>query len=156
MKRIHNHPTAWRQWRTSLDFGYLFIFVLLLMLFRPARAANMCDSVWLDYQDGLARNGNLIAIDARVEETQLYSYYASLVWNTGYMGLQRGGGGYYKHVHFSIWDSTNGTPVEVMWKANDVEAVRFGGEGTGYKVMFPFNWVENTTYRFCVTLEHVV
>ncbi len=37
--------------------------------------------------------------DMQVEETAIYTYYAGLVWNNGYMGLQRVGAGFYNHVH---------------------------------------------------------
>lgn len=118
-----------------------------------ANAGNYADAVWLDYQESAGASGDVILIDAVVEEPALYTYYAALVWNTGYMGLQRGGSGFEKHVHFSIWDSPDGTPVEVLWKAPGVVAERFGGEGTGFKAMWEFNWQTGVTYRLCVTLE---
>jgi autotransporter-associated beta strand protein len=113
------------------------------------------DAVWLDYQDGLALTGDAIMTDIKVEETTLYTYYAGLVWNTGYMGLQRGGGGYFKHVHFSVWDPPGGGFAELVWADKDVVAERFGGEGTGCKAMWPLNWNENITYRLCVLLTHI-
>lgn len=125
----------------------------LTMLAVPA-FAEYADSVWLDYQEGLGTAGDVIMTDLQVETTALYTYYAGLVWNNGYMGLQRGGNGYYKHVHFSVWDPSGGGFADLIWADHDVVTERFGGEGTGWKAMWPFNWVENITYRLCVTLTH--
>lgn len=130
------------------------IAVLVLVVARMSLLAQYADSVWLDYQEGLAITGDAIMTDIKVEETTLYTYYAGLVWNTGYMGLQRGGGGYFKHVHFSVWDPPSGGLAEFVYADNDVEVQRFGGEGTGWKAMWPFNWNENITYRLCVLLTH--
>ena len=114
--------------------------------------AEYADSVWLDYQEGLGTSGDVIMTDMQVEETAVYTYYAGLVWNNGYMGLQRGGNGYYKHVHFSVWDPAGGGVADLVWADHDVVTQRFGGEGTGWKAMWPFNWAQNTTYRLCVVL----
>jgi hypothetical protein len=65
----------------------------LTMLAGPA-FAEYADSVWLDYQEGLSESGDVIMTDMQVEATSIYTYYAGLVWNNGYMGLQRGGNGY--------------------------------------------------------------
>ena len=116
--------------------------------------ADYADSVWLDYQEGLTTSGDVIMTDIRVEETTLYTYYAGLVWNHGYMGLQRGGGPYFKHVHFSLWDPPHGGFAEVVWAADGVVTERFGGEGTGWKSVWPFDWEEDITYRLCVALVH--
>ena len=132
------------------------MFQLILLTMLAARAwAEYADSVWLDYQEGLATSGDVIMTDMQVEATALYTYYAGLVWNNGYMGLQRGGGnGYYKHVHFSVWDPPVAGFAELVWSDRGVVVERFGGEGTGWKAMWPFNWLENTTYRLCVALTH--
>lgn len=116
--------------------------------------AQYADSVWLDYQEGLVTSGDVIMTDIQVEATALYTYYAGLVWNNGYMGLQRGGGGFYKHVHFSVWDPAGGGFAELVWADPGVVTERFGGEGTGWKAMWPFNWAQDTTYRLCVALTH--
>ena len=129
--------------------------VMVLAVGRVSLLAQGADSVWLDYQDGLALTGDAIMTDIKVEETTLYTYYAGLVWNTGYMGLQRGGSGYFKHVHFSVWDPPGGGFAELVWADKDVVVERFGGEGTGCKAMWPFNWNENITYRLCVLLTHI-
>ena len=128
--------------------------VIILAIGRTSLLAQYADSVWLAYQEGLELTGDAIMTDIKVEETTLYTYYAGLVWNTGYMGLQRGGGGYFKHVHFSVWDPPSGGLAELVYADNDVKVERFGGEGTGWKAMWPFNWNENITYRLCVLLTH--
>jgi hypothetical protein len=123
-----------------------------LILFSMPSAAEYADSVWLDYQEGLATSGDVIMTDIQVEEATLYTFYAGLVWNTGYMGLQRGGSGYFKHVHFSVWDPPGEGFADLVWADSDVVAQRFGGEGTGWKAMWPFTWNEGETYRLCVLL----
>lgn len=116
--------------------------------------AQSADSVWLDYQEGLGTSGDVIMTDMQVEATAIYTYYAGLVWNNGYMGLQRGGAGFYKHVHFSVWDPSGGGVSDLVTAGSGVVTQRFGGEGTGWQAMWPFNWAQNTTYRLCVTLTH--
>ena len=130
------------------------IFFLWLPLLAGPAFAQYADSVWLDYQEGLGTSGDVILTDVQVEATALYTYYAGLVWNNGYMGLQRGGNGFYKHVHFSVWDPAGGGFAELVWADGDVVTERFGGEGTGWKAMWPFNWAQDTTYRLCVALTH--
>ena len=116
--------------------------------------ADYADSVYLDYQNGLSTTGDVLLTDMSVEQTALYTYYAALVWDTGYMGVQREGSGYFKHVHYSIWDPPGGGFADLVWNDNDVVAQRFGGEGTGWKVMWPFTWNEGSVYRFCVKLSN--
>ncbi len=130
------------------------ILILWLTILAGPVWAEYADSVWLDYKDGLGTNGDVIMTDIQVEETALYTYYAGLVWNNGYMGLQRGGNGYYKHVHFSVWDPSGGGFADLVWAGSGVVTERFGGEGTGWKAMWPFNWQQNTPYRLCVALTH--
>jgi len=132
----------------------IHITILGLTMLAGSAFADYADSVWLDYQEGLTTSGDVILTDLQVEVTALYTYYAGLVWNNGYMGLQRGGNGFYKHVHFSVWDPPGGGFADLVWADPDVVTERFGGEGTGWKAMWPFNWEQNTTYRLCVTLTH--
>lgn len=136
----------------QMKLGFFTAFMLVLAT--PSTRGEYADSVWLDYQNGLAAAGDVIMTDIRVEVTALYTYYAGLVWNNGYMGLQRGGNGYFKHVHFSVWDPPGGGFADLVWADADVVTARFGGEGTGWKAMWPFNWNEGETYRLCVALSH--
>lgn len=127
--------------------------VSLIVLASIRAHGDYADSLWLGYQEGLTNSGNLILTDLKVEQTALHTYYAGLVWNNGYMGVQRGD--YFpKHVHFSVWDSSSNSPTELIWKGSDVVARRFGGEGTGWQAAWPFDWQEGTVYRLCVTLSH--
>lgn len=142
-------------WELELNMIKYLSTVIILFGLIGNIYAEYADSVWLDYQEGLSRTGDIIMTDMAVEQTAIYTYYAGLVWNNGYMGLQRGGSGYFKHVHFSVWDPTTGGFAELIWADSDVVTKRFGGEGTGWKAMWPFDWVEGKTYRLCVTLEHV-
>lgn len=64
------------------------------------------------------------------------------------------GPGYDKHVHFSVWDPSGGGYADLVWAAPDVVTQRFGGEGTGWKAMWPFLWSEHVPYRLCVRLVH--
>ena len=132
----------------------IYLTILWLTVLAGPAFAEYADSVWLDYQEGLGTSGDVLLTDMQVEETALYTYYAGLVWNNGYMGLQRGGNGFFKHVHFSVWDPSGGGVADLVWADRGVVTQRFGGEGTGWKAMWPFNWEENTTYRLCVALTH--
>lgn len=136
--------------------GTRFQALLLVVAFFCTVAAlegQPADSVYLDYQEGLSKSGDLIYTEVAVEQTSVDTFYAALVWNTGYMGLQRGGSGYNKHVHFSIWDPPAGGMTQLVWADAGVNAQRFGGEGTGWKAMLPFEWVEGIYYQLCVTLK---
>lgn len=126
----------------------------MLLLLTSTVRADYADSVWLDYQNGLATSGDILLTDMSVEQTALYTYYAALNWDTGYMGVQRAGDGYYKHVHFSLWDPSAGGFADLVWNDSGVVAQRFGGEGTGWKVEWPYLWNQGTTYRFCVKLTN--
>jgi hypothetical protein len=126
--------------------------VICFVLAAMRSPAEYADSVWLDYQEGLENSGDAIMTDIQVEETSLYTFYAGLVWDTGYMGLQRGGSGIFKHVHFSIWDPPGGGFADLVRAGSEVVTQRFGGEGTGWKAMWPLTWKEGTTYRLCVRL----
>jgi hypothetical protein len=49
---------------------------------------------------------------------------------------------------FSVWRGTDAaTDLRGAW------AETFGGEGTGYRVMSPFAWVEGVTYRLAVEAD---
>ncbi len=150
----HHCPSLAEPGRSEphMKLGYFTAFMLLLAT--PSTRGEYADSVWLDYRNGLAATGDVIMTDIRVEVTALYTYYAGLVWNNGYMGLQRGGSGYFKHVHFSVWDPSGGGFADLVWADDDVVTERFGGEGTGWKAMWPLNWNDGETYRLCVSLTH--
>ncbi len=112
-------------------------------------------SIWVNYSDP---RGSLTMTDVSIPYETLHTYYCLLQWNAGqeaggYAGVQRGGGGYNKHVHFSLWNDHSGSqvPIEEEHNYNDeVEFVPFGGEGTGMKSMWPFEWELDEWYTMVV------
>jgi len=52
--------------------------------------------------------------DIQVRRRPLYTYYAGLVWNNGYMGFSAAGNGYFKHAHFSV-ESDGEDFAELVW-----------------------------------------
>ncbi len=125
----------------------LFVFILL--------SANVfgqysnASSLWLTYLNAPSNHFDMIMADFKVDSTTLYTYYAAMCWNNGYCGVQRGGNGFFKHVHFSLWDP-EGMYSEVIWHDYNVIVQRFGGEGTGWKTMWNFRWKEHQQYRLAV------
>ena len=116
--------------------------------------AQSADSVYLDYQEGLSQTGDVLMTDMSIDQNALYTFYAALVWDTGYLGLQRSGDGYDKDVHAAVWDPPCGGYADLVWSDTDVVTARFGGEGMGWKVAWPFTWSEGASYRFCVKLTN--
>lgn len=149
---LHRPQSTLTRLRPKINF--LSVGVGLFFVMTIALNAEFADSIYLDYQNGLTKTGDTLLTDMSVEETAISTYYAAITWDDGYMGLQRGGSGYFKHVHYSIWDPPNGGVADLVWNDADVVAQRFGGEGTGWKVMWPFSWNEATSYRFCVKLSN--
>jgi acetyl esterase/lipase len=93
-----------------------------------------------------------------VEQSVPGSYFMACGFNHGYFGIQEQGKGK-KVVIFSIWDPTKGDNantvpleerVEILYKADDVLAKRFGGEGTGGQSFFDHDWKIGQTCRFLV------
>ncbi len=133
-----------------LFFVFFSAAVLSLMCESEAVGQVNASSLWLNYTMNPAdANADMVMIDFAVDSTALYTYYAGLVWGNGYAGIQCGGDSFYKNVHFSIWDPPNGTS-NVVWHAPDVVVARFGGEGTGWKSDWGFNWEDNQTYRLLI------
>jgi len=111
--------------------------------------SSHASSLWLSYLNAPENYYDMVMIDFEVDSTALYTYYASMCWNNGYCGVQRGGAGFYKHVHYSLWDP-EGMSSEVIWHDYNVVVRRFGGEGTGWKTMWNFRWKEHQRYRLAV------
>jgi len=93
-----------------------------------------------------------------VERSVPGSYFMACGFRHGYFGIQELVDGK-KVVIFSVWDPTRGDDanavakerrVEVLYKADDVIARRFGGEGTGAQSLFPYYWTIGETCRFLV------
>jgi hypothetical protein len=92
-----------------------------------------------------------ITVDVATDGT----YWCVLQWDGGYMGLQQGGSGYTKHVHFSVWDPP-GTSLSMVTSLNpNTRGGRFGGEGTGVVTYYPFLWETDVTYTLAVTVGAV-
>ena len=103
--------------------------------------------------DSVLATADLLYAEVRIEKSYPGTYFCSIGGDSFYMGLQEGGIGGYRHVHFSVWDGPI-AEAQVAWKAADVTAARFGGEGTGWMTYWPFIWETNVTYRFCIQITH--
>jgi alpha-tubulin suppressor-like RCC1 family protein len=137
----------------SVSGKTLLAFAIIIIACLPAanesRAAS-AGSVWFDYKrNGGTTHGNAALVDVRIDQSADVTYYAAMVWNTGYMGLQRLSGTQ-KHVHFSVWDVDSGPQTEVVYRHPGTVAQRFGGEGTGYKTMHDFEWQVGVRYRMAL------
>lgn len=118
----------------------------------PPRAAR---SVHLAYP---APQATAFYNELTVEQSVPGSYFMACGFNHGYFGIQELADGK-KVVIFSVWDPTKGDDpnavaqerrVEILYKADDVVARRFGGEGTGGQSFYDFDWKNGETYRFLV------
>ncbi len=96
--------------------------------------------------------------EATVERSVPGSYFMACGFRHGYFGVQELRNGK-KVVIFSVWEPTKGNDpnavaaehrVEVLYKADDVIARRFGGEGTGGQSFFNYDWKIGQTCRFLV------
>jgi len=128
----------------------------------PIRAAR---SVHLGYTIPPPETGkaevNAFYGEATVEKSTRGTYFMSCGFRTGYFGIQELGNGS-KVVLFSVWDpGQQNDPnsvkaeerVKVLYEGEGVKVSRFGGEGTGGKSMFPFEWKLGETQRFLVTCK---
>jgi len=86
------------------------------------------------------------------------SYFMACGFSRGYFGIQELSNSK-KVVIFSVWDPTKRDDpgavakkhrVEVLCKADDVIARRFGDEGTGERSCFNYDWKIGETCRFLV------
>ena len=145
----------------------LFMFLGAVALLVPAAyvpqavadeslAGKACRSVHLGYQ---APPGDAFYAETQVEQSAAGSYFMVCGWNTGYFGIQEIRPGR-KVVIFSVWDPTRGNDpgavdpsqrVGILHEGEGVRVSRFGGEGTGGKSMFDFDWQVGQTYRCLVT-----
>jgi hypothetical protein len=119
----------------------------------PPRAAR---SVHLGYA---ASEGDLFYNEVKVEQSTPGSYFMACGWDTGYFGMQELRSSTNKVVIFSVWDPTKGDNankvpleqrVEVLHEGAGAKVSRFGGEGTGGKCLWPYQWETNETCRFAV------
>lgn len=92
--------------------------------------------IWRHGYDADLAVADLVYAEVRVETSVAGIYPCATGGNSFYLGFQKGGAGYDRHVHFSVWDPCG----DIAWKAPDVQAQRFGGEGTGWATYWPFAW----------------
>lgn len=121
----------------------------------PAINPKAARSVHLGYQ---APEGEVFTTEMTVEESVPGSYFMACGFGRGYFGIQELTDGS-KVALFSIWDPTAGDDpnavekhdqVEILSQGDGVKVSRFGGEGTGGKSLWPYNWKLGHTYRFVV------
>lgn len=97
--------------------------------------------------------------EINVQHSAPGTYFAVCGWDRGYYGIQELGNGK-KLLIFSVWDSGRKSAdpkddgrARLIYKAKEVRARRFGGEGTGGQSFFDYDWKNETTYRFLVTAK---
>lgn len=108
----------------------------------PGRASAPSFRAW-GYDSALAQ-ADVFYAEAIVEASSPGTFYAVMQGEAFYLGLQHGGSGYNKHVHFAVWDPADA----VVFRGEGVIAQRFGGEGEGWTTYYPFDWKTNVPYRF--------
>lgn len=115
------------------------------------QAARQARSVHLNY-GGLVPGADEAQGFVTVREEQTNSYYMVCGFDSGYMGVQNAGG---LHIGiFSVWDPVGNASdfaakpddvkeadrAQVLYAAPFLKVMRFGGEGTGAKTVFPLDW----------------
>lgn len=98
--------------------------------------------------------------EIKVEESVLHTYFATIGFDVGYLGIQDHGFG--PLAIFSVWDKGGGAHdsksvdeadrTQVLFSNPEAESSRFGGEGSGAKTMMPYPWEKGKTYSFLVKL----
>ncbi|MGE5610504.1 MAG: DUF3472 domain-containing protein [Bacillota bacterium] len=128
---------------------------LTVMQLSYAAEPRAARSVHLGYP---APEATAFYTEMKVEQSVPGSYFMACGFAHGYFGIQELGQDR-KVVIFSVWDPTQGDNpsavpneqrVEVLYKADDVDARRFGGEGTGGQSFYQYPWKVGQTYRFLV------
>lgn len=114
---------------------------------------------------GIVKDATDVVGYVNVTESQTNSYYMVIGFDGGYMGIQNVNG---THVGiFSIWDPVGhafdfkakpddvveGLRAKVLYSDPRVNVSRFGGEGTGAKTMFRYDWKTGSKLRFRITAE---
>ena len=127
-------------------------------------AQRQARSVHLRWGD-IVKDATDVVGYVNVTESQTNSYYMVIGFDGGYMGIQNVNG---NHVGiFSIWDPVGhafdfkakpddvveGLRAKVLYSDPRVNVSRFGGEGTGAKTMFRYDWKTGSKLRFRITAE---
>ena len=155
----------------SSRFAVVFLASLTLLSSFVARAEEdlqekakrQARSVHL-WHGPIVKDAESVVGTVKVTETQPSSYYMTIGFTGGYSGIQDVRGG--KWMIFSIWDAVDfehtkvTDPAEreklsalVVYTAEDVEIVRFGGEGTGMRTMRKIDWEVNRPVRIRIDTE---
>ncbi|QQL45926.1 DUF3472 domain-containing protein [Sulfuriroseicoccus oceanibius] len=120
---------------------------------------RQCRSIHLGYQ---APPGEWAMVDVTATKSAPGTYFCAMGFNKGYFGMQELHNGK-KVIIFSVWDSksdprahirADDTPEEdrvgVIEIGEGVRPDRFGGEGTGSKSFFAYDWKIDEPVRFAV------
>ena len=146
--------------KICLVFGAaIFACAQALALTPTELAERQARSVHL-IMDPIVQNAAAVEGTVCVTETQTNSYFAIVCCDNAYCGIQDLGE--WRIFIFSVWDPgdpmdlkarANDTPeakrARILYCADETEATRFGGEGTGAKTMTLFPWQvgENVSAR---------
>jgi hypothetical protein len=136
------------------------IFPALLLLTLHVLAAEgdkprAARSVHLNYT---GPDANIYYNEVTVDESTKGSYFCTCGFSHGYFGIQELYKGN-KVAIFSVWDPgkqndpnsvADEQRVKVLFSGEGVNVSRFGGEGTGGKSVFPFEWKNGETYKLMV------
>lgn len=123
-----------------------------------APGQTACRSVHLAYP---APRGVAFYNEVTVDRSAPGSYFMVCGWGDGYFGIQELSSGK-KVVIFSVWepsktnrpqDVAEDARVRLVEQGDGVNIGRFGGEGTGGRSLFEFDWQPGTTYRCFVTAK---
>jgi hypothetical protein len=160
------YPSKFQFLWTTIMRQYLILTLLVFGLASPpdvaradkSLAGKACRSVHLSYP---GPEGTAFYCETTIEQSAAGSYFMVCGWNTGYFGIQEISPGK-KVVIFSVWDNAKGNDpkaveqsqrVGILHEGENVRVSRFGGEGTGGKSMFDFDWQIGQTYRCLVTAK---
>lgn len=119
------------------------------------RSPSACRSVHLAFP---AAEGRAFYNELNVTESSAGTYFMACGFSKGYFGIQELANGK-KVVLFSIWEpgkqnNPNLTPddrrVKEIASGEKVRVRRFGGEGTGAKSFYDYDWKVGQTCRFLV------
>lgn len=92
-------------------------------------------------------------------EAPLKTYYCAIQGYMYYCGIQTNSRSE-RRIIFSVWDSKEGKDKKnevpdaekaiLIIPGNGIVFNRFGGEGSGIHTHYPFNWQEDSTYKFLI------
>ena len=80
------------------------------------------------------------------------TFYAAVVWSTGYIGFQRGGSQFNDQLQFSLWDR-DGVDADVVAAGERAFCTTFGHEGHGSQCRVDYSWEVDRPYRFRLEME---